>query len=109
MTDMYVTLPLFEDPFYFYTITLEGNYYTLQFTFNERQQGYYLSLFDSDKNPIFQGVGLVPNYPIAFDYVVPELSGYFWMEEKGTLEVEHYKQYPQKLNQYYNFYYRYSV
>lgn len=107
MTDNHVTLPLFEDAFYTYPISLEGNSYILQFTFNERVQMYFFDLFTSDNVPIVLGEALVPNYPMFKDYALNDLSGFFWLEQKSELNVEPYKEFPDKLNEFYSFFYIY--
>lgn len=109
MTTNYVNIPLFADPFYSYSISLEGNSYILQFLYNERAELYYLSLFDVENNPLVQGEALVPNYPIFKDYAILALNGWFWLEEKADIITEPYKTYPDKLNEYYNMYYIYNT
>lgn len=107
MTTNYVNIPLFADPFYSYSISLEGNSYTLQFLYNERAQLYFLSMLDAENNPVVLGEAVVPTYPIFRDYALPLLSGWFWLEEKANILSEPYKVYPDKLNEYYNMYYIY--
>lgn len=97
----YVDVPLSDIPFYDMSISLEGNSYIIQFTYVERMNLYTMSLFDSDNNPIIQGVAVVPEYPIMLDYAIPELSGYFLLTKKATLLSEPYKTYPDKLSEYY--------
>ncbi|MNN55950.1 hypothetical protein D3C81_1708560 [compost metagenome] len=105
MTTKYISLPLFSDAFYTYSVALEGNSYNLEFTYNERMQLYSFSLYDADLNPIVLGEALVPSYPIFFEYALFPLTGYFWMEEKANILSEPYKVYPDKINEYYNMYY----
>ena len=105
MTLKYVSLPLFEDPHYTYAISLEDNSYVLEFKYNERMQSYCFGLLDADLNPIVIGERLVPTYPMFKDYALPNLSGWFWMEEISDIISEPYKIYPQNISQYYNFYY----
>lgn len=108
MADKYVSLRLFSDPDYDYSIALQGNSYNLRFTYNERMALYTISLYDAENNPIIVGEALVPNYPIFFEYAIYPLTGYFYMEEKALLETEPYKLYPDKIDQYYNLYYIYD-
>lgn len=103
-----VILPLFADAYYSYSISLEGNSYILEFIYNERAELYYLNLKDAASNPIVLGAALVPNYPIMLDYSLPDLTGGFWLEKKSlSSQSEPYKTYPDKLNEYYDFYYTY--
>lgn len=108
MTDHFVSLPLYNDPDYNYTVNLQGNSYTLDFKYNERVGLYYLSLYTADNIPVAVGVGLVPLYPIMQDLALNRLTGFFWMEEKANIISEPYKVYPDKINEYYNFYYLYQ-
>ena len=108
MTDHFVSLPLYADADYNYAVNLQGNSYILDFTYNERSGLYFLSLSTADNVPLVNGVALVPNYPIMQDYAISPLTGFFWMEEKANIISEPYKVYPDKINEYYNFYYSYS-
>lgn len=103
-----VALPLFDDPSYSYNVSLEGNSYNLKFEYNERDGLYFLSLSDVDNNLIVGGVALVPNYPILLDYPILTLSGFIWMDEISDIIFEPYKQYPDKLSQYYTLSYSYN-
>lgn len=103
----YVSLPLFPDPDYNYTVALEGNSYNIRITYNERTQLWFMALSDADSNLLLSSIGLVPNYTIMFDYVVSNLTGYFWVQEKANITAEAYKIYPDAIDQYYDFYYIY--
>lgn len=109
MTDRYVSLPLFADADYEYSVALQGNSYVLRFIYNERMKLYTISLYDADNNPIVVGEALVPNYPMFFEYALYPLTGYFWMEEKAAIISQPYKVYPENINEYYNLYYVYST
>lgn len=103
-----VSLPLYSDYYYSYVVNLEGNSYTLDFKYNDRGSKWFLSLLDSDGNPIVQGVALVPNYPITEDYVIPNLSGFFWLSPIPTVNTEKPKEFPRDIAQYYVFEYVYN-
>lgn len=105
----YVSLPLFKDAFYTYPITLEGVSYILEFIYNDRMRSYCFSLYDADRNPIILGERLVPSYPMFREYALPNLTGWFWMEEISIIISEPYKQYPEDIDEYYNFYYVWSA
>ena len=102
-----VNLQLFDVPFYSYSASLEGESYLLKFVFNERSRLYYLSLYNSDGDPLFLGVAVIPGYPIGLDYAINGLSGFFWLEQKGELQAEPYKLFPDKLSEYYTLSYSY--
>lgn len=103
-----VALPLFDDPSYSYNVSLEGNSYDLKFEYNERSNLYFLSLSDADDNLIVGGEALIPTYPILIDYALPLLSGFIWMEEVSNTVFQPYKQFPDKLSQYYTLSYSYD-
>ena len=97
----YIDVPLLDEPFYDLSISLQGNSYILEFTYNERMSLYTMSLYDAERNPIVLGVGLVPEYPILLDYAIPNMTGYFLLTRKPTNISEPYKLYPDQLSQYY--------
>ena len=107
MVDNYVKLPLYEDSDYNYAVNLQGQSYILDFKYNERAQLYFLSVYTAENVPIILGVALVPTYPITKDHALFPLTGFFWMEERAAILSEPYKVYPDKISEYYNFYYRY--
>lgn len=102
-----VVIPLFNLPYYSYSIALEGASYILQFVYNERTQLYSMNILTADNVPVLMGVGVVPSYPITIDYTLTGLSGWFWMQEKATSPSEAYKQYPDRIDQFYDFFYSY--
>lgn len=108
MTARYVDLPLFDDPYYGYSITLEGNSYNLEFLYNERMGLYTLSLFDAEGVSLIRGQAVVPDYPMLKDYALENLSGFFWLEEISNLQDEAYKKYPTYLSKYYRMFYIYD-
>ena len=90
----------------------KGTHYTVVITkkgtvFNERSKLYYLSLYNSDNDPIFLGVAVIPGYPIGLDYALNGLTGFFWLEQKGAVQSEPYKLFPDKLSEYYTLSYSY--
>ena len=107
MTNIYVDLLLDDSPIYEYSISLEGNSYVIEMIYNERSSLYFMSLYDADRNPIVLSAALVPGYPIMFDYALPNLTGFFLLIQKGELASEPYKEFPDKLKQYYDFVYTY--
>lgn len=109
MKTSYVNLILDDSPLYEYTVALEGNSYIIEMQYNERSQLYFMYLYDSDRNPIVLGAAVVPGYPIMLDYALPNLSGFFLLIQNGQLDSEPYKEFPDKLSQYYTFVYTYQT
>lgn len=108
MAEKYVALPLFSDAEYEYTVALQGDSYTLRFTYNERMKLYTISLLSADLVPIVMGEALVPSYPMFFEYALYPLTGYFYMYEKANIISEPYKVYPENINEYYELVYIYN-
>lgn len=100
----YVNVPLYPDPYYSYAISLERVSYTIRFKYVERTKSWYMDLFTRDNEPVLLGIKLVPDYPIAFDYVTP-LSGFFWLSPKPDVDERRIAQYPEQLHKYYDFFY----
>lgn len=105
----YVSVPLDDSSYYGLSISLEGNSYNLDFIYNERSKLYHISLYDADNNPIVVGAGLVPSYPIFLDYALNNLTGYFWLGSTSELSVERYKEFPDKISEYYKLFYIYNT
>lgn len=108
MAEKYVALPLFSDAEYEYTVALQGDSYTLRFTYNERMKLYTISLLSANLVPIVMGEALVPSYPMFFEYPLYPLTGYFYMYEKANIISEPYKVYPENINEYYDLVYVYE-
>lgn len=108
MALQYVSLPLFADPFYEYSIALQGQSLVFRFTYNDRIAGYSIDLLDQDNNPIVIGERLIPGYPIFKEYALFPLTGWVWMEEIAEIISEPYKAYPDKINEYYQMWYVYD-
>lgn len=104
----YVDMPLYEDAFYTYSITLEGQSYIIEMLYVEKMELYTLSLYTANGTPLLNGVGIVPYFPIARNYAIEGLSGYFTLVSKAREVAEPYKVYPDKLSEYYNMYYVYE-
>jgi hypothetical protein len=108
MANIYVDLLLDDSPIYEFSASLEGNSYIIEMIYNERSSLYFMSLYDADRNPVVLSAALVPGYPIMFDYALPNLTGFFLLIQKGTLESEPYKEFPDKLSQYYSLVYTFQ-
>jgi hypothetical protein len=65
-------LPLFNDPVYEYSTSLDGVSFRLLFVWNTYSQTWYLSVEDVNGNPIVSGVPIVTNYPLLIDYDLSE-------------------------------------
>lgn len=109
LTILYIELPLYDSQDYTYQVNLEGKSYGLRFIYNQVMQQTLLTIYNSEVDVLVAGVGLVPNYPITLDYVIPDLTGAFLLLPVFTTEDEFYKTYPTKLKQYYTLSYAYNA
>lgn len=69
--------PLFDKPFYSYTISLSGANYGLTFRYSSRIDGYLMSIEDAEENPIIKGIHLVPFYPLTYQHSLVAPQGEF--------------------------------
>lgn len=59
---MSTTVPtLVDEPFYTIRCRLDGQDYTLEFRYSDRQSRYYLTLYDANDAPLVCGLKLVSN------------------------------------------------
>lgn len=100
-------LPLYADPDYRYTVTLEGIAYMIRLYFNERVQRWAIDLSYADGTPIILGESLVRNYPLFLDYHIDGLSGYFYIEEIGK-DMNETNNHFYEIWKYFRFYYIYD-
>jgi|SRR6195952_2915548 len=105
----YVNLPLESDYYYSYSVVLEDNSYVLEIQYNDYCDTWFLSVFTEDQELIVAGLALVPGYPIGQDYVIPNLSGFFWLYPIPNITTEKYKEDPEVLSQYYTLKYIYDL
>lgn len=103
-----VDLPLYSDPYYSYSVSLEGVTYSLEIRYYQRDNLWRMSLLLEDQTPIAQGIALVPEYPILQDYNIPDMTGFFWLYPVPSIKTEKYIEEPESLNQYYTFKYVYN-
>ena len=108
MAVKHVVIPLYSDKDYQYSISLQGQSFQLRFTYNETMKLYTMQIIDVDGNKLLSGVGVVPNYPIAVDYVIPNLTGAFYLAPVSDVNFEAYKLYPEDIHKYYEMTYLYD-
>jgi len=102
-----INLPLFSDYYYSYSINLDdtNTVYVIEIQYNDYTEQWYMSLFTEDQVTILAGVALVPLYPIALDYALGDITGFFWLSPIPTLPTDKYAESPEALSKYYTFEY----
>lgn len=103
----YVDIPLYPSAYYSYTVSLEGQAYTITIRWNNRDQSWFMDLVGDDNTPLLNGVKIIPDFPITQDYPIDGLSGFFYLESKSDIDSAQYINSPRLLHQYFNFFYVY--
>lgn len=72
-------LPLYTDPYYRYSITLEDQQRYFNFYWNEREGHWHFDVFNAGNVPILLGQKIVESHLLAGDYDLStyNMSGYF--------------------------------
>jgi hypothetical protein len=65
-----LAIPTTADPYYAQKTRLDGRDFILHFSYNQREDRFYLALHDDEDAPILHGIKLVANWPL--------LRGYRW-------------------------------
>jgi hypothetical protein len=101
----YVNCPLYDVPYYSYSVILEDNTFTLRFVYNDILKLYTLTILDDQGYILCSGIGITPYHPMTIDYDLRGLTGFFQLLPIGDNGVEYYKDYPESLSKYYRLYY----
>lgn len=56
-----IKLPLYSDPLYTFSTSLDGVDYRFKLDYSQRADRWYLGIFDAEGSPIRQGIKLSPN------------------------------------------------
>lgn len=83
-----VQCPLFDKPFYSYTIDLTKETYTLRFRWNSRLEQWLMDVDDAEENNLIRGVSLVPDYPLIQQFSLEKPSGQFFLVPVGQDSME---------------------
>lgn len=103
MDFVWTKLPLYDDLDYEYSVSLEGNSYTLRLQYSTRTQTWSYSLSTEDGDSLILGEALLPN-TITYYQRNKSLSGFFWLEPIA-LDINQTPINPSLLYKYYNLYY----
>ena len=80
----YVSLPLYQEQDYFYSVVLDEVACVFRLYYNQRVDGWFFDLREEGSTDYFvQGQRLVPLYPILLDYTHLPFSGFLWLEPIG--------------------------
>lgn len=74
---MIITCPLYNKPYYSYTIDLSSETFTLTFRYSTRSEIYVMDIEDAEENSLIRSVPLVPTYPLLQQYSLPSPLGEF--------------------------------
>jgi hypothetical protein len=57
-----LTINVLDDPHYRRRELIQGTEYVIELNYRTRQQGWFMSIFDTDETPIRQGMRLTPGW-----------------------------------------------
>lgn len=105
-----VELPLFLDPFYEYTFTLEDQVFVITYKWLSRTRDWYIDITLEDLTPVLLNYKLVPNYPMIIDYDLSEhgITGYFLLINSGEFIDDRLSNSVESLSNYYRLFYFYE-
>ena len=83
MKTVYISIPDMNDSFS--RIVILGVEYLIRFTYNDTYDFWSFGLFTSNKEPIFQNVMIVPNFPLNLFVGVNKMP-YVYFACKSNLE-----------------------
>lgn len=109
MATKYVLLPLYSDPYYSYSATLEGFTVILDFRYNERSFAWYMDIKREDGTYLLAGTKLVPYFPLAYNHPTIPLNGYFSIEPKGKAVIDQWYTDPENLDKNFSLFYQYEA
>lgn len=90
MTWTAITLPLYSDPTYTYTASLEGTTFRFSFAWSDRTTSWHMSLYTEESETIVEGIRLVGQYPLLADLQLSAfgMTGYFLVMPINALTIE---------------------
>lgn len=105
----FIQLPLFNDVYYSYTMNIEQENLTFVFRYNERSKSYYVDIYNQDGVPQILGVRIVPEYPLANNHKIGNLTGYFSVEAKHPSLIEKTRTEPENIAEHFVMFYQYET
>ncbi len=69
--------PLFDSPYYTYTMDLSQETFGLTFRYSSRSEGYLMDIFDAEENAILRNILLVPVMQLTRQYSLDSPQGEF--------------------------------
>ena len=80
----YLSLPLYPEQDYFYTVVLDDIACVFRLYYNQRVDGWFFDLREAGSTTYFvQGERLVALHPILLDYTSIPINGFLWLEPIG--------------------------
>lgn len=71
MDYLFIEVPDMNDSFS--RIVLQGTSYFIRFTYNHSMDCWNFGLYDMQKEPIIQGIKMIPNYPLTRSYTTANI------------------------------------
>lgn len=108
MAGRYISLPLYNDTYYKYSVVLEDNTYILGFLYLERINQWIYYLKDSEGNSLVSGERLTPNTQLLLSYANPNLTGFLLFTPKSNVDPEVVKDNIRQISDFYDLFYIYD-
>ena len=111
MKQVITELPLYSDPHFSYSVSLEKVNRALEFKWNSRTSTWSFNVVNDNGEVVVQGIKLVLNYPILVDYRLAEkgLTGYFFLADAGEFPSNKLSTAPEEIAQWYRLFYVYEI
>jgi hypothetical protein len=103
-------LPLYDDPYFEYTLNIEDENKIFTLRWADRTASWYIDIKKEDLTPIIEGVRLVSYFPLLADYALSDknITGYIYLVDSGDYISNKLSNNPEALKQYYRMFYIYE-
>jgi|AntDeeMetagen681_2_1112603.scaffolds.fasta_scaffold26967_2 hypothetical protein len=78
-----IVCPLYNDPYYNYSIDLSSETFILTFRWSARSEQWLMDIDNSEGDKIIRGVALVPRYSLTDQYSLEKPLGDFYLIPYG--------------------------
>lgn len=80
-------LPLFDDPYYTYSIDLDNEAFEFTFRWNSRAQQWMMTLGNSEGETVIRNIPVVPAFPLLDQYSLESPVGEIYLLAVNELEM----------------------
>ena len=109
MTTKYEVMPLYSDPYYTYSFSLNKIAYNFVFRYSTREACWYMDILTADNVPLIVSVKLVPNFPMLEGLIVDSLDGVFYLIPLVESNLYKFETDPENISEYFQLVYVYET